>query len=303
MKTKQTFWGALLITLGGLFLLNSLLNFGFAWSFLWKLWPLVLIIWGISALTPNIVVKHVLSVAKAVLLAIVIFAGFKSVFNSWDQIDWDDDDDGVTHFERQTFCAPFEKNTETANFIFKAGAGKFTIKDTTGDLLYSEIKSSINDFQFESDTETNTVKLFMQEHNHHFKSFSPKNFAEIRMNPIPKWDIDINIGAASGDFDFSNYKVKNLTMNAGAAKINIKLGSLIEESNVTIKTGVSKINVAVPNSVGCEIHSKTGLASKNYSGFREIGSNKYRTDNFDSSDKKIYLSIDAGVSSINVNRY
>lgn len=301
MKTKQTFWGSLLITLGGLFLLNNVLHLEFAWSFLWKLWPLVLIIWGISALTNNMIVKQILSVLKAVLLAVVIFAGVKNSWCSFNDIRWDDDDD--VRFEHQTFTAPYTKESPKASFVFKAGAGKFTISDTTDELFFAEAKSSINDFQFENNTDDNTVKLTMQEKQYHFRSFSAKNFADIKLNPAPEWNIDVNIGAASGDFDFSEYKVKDLVINSGAASLKIKLGDKMNESNVDVKTGVSSINILVPNSVGCEINSKTGLASKNYNGFKEEGSHKYRTDNFDSASKKIYLSIDAGVSSINVNRY
>lgn len=301
MKTKQTFWGSLLITLGALFLLNNVLHFELAWSFLWKLWPLVLIIWGASALTNNMVVKHILSVSKAVLLAIVIFAGIKSSWCSFDDIRWDDDED--YKFEHQTFTAPYSKESPKATFIFKAGAGKFTINDTTDELFYADAKSSINDFQFENDSEDNVVRLTMQEKKYHFRSFSAKNFAEIKLNPNPEWDIDVNIGAASGNFDFSDYKIKDLKINSGAASLSIKLGDKVDESNVSVKTGVSSINISIPSSVACEINSKTGLASKNYNGFNEVGSHRYRTDNFDSAAKKIYLSVDAGVSSINVNRY
>ena len=301
MKTKQTFWGSLLISLGALFLLNNVFHFELAWSFLWKLWPLVLIIWGASALTNNVIVKHVLSIAKAVLLAVVIFAGIKSSWCTWDDINWDDAND--SSFEQQTFTAPFEKETKSASFVFKAGAGKYTINDTTDELFYAEAKSSINDFQFENDTDENSVKLTMQETRHHFRGFSPKNFANIKLNPKPEWDIELNIGAASGNFDFSQYKIKDMRINSGAASLNIKLGDRIDESNVSVKTGVSSINISVPNTVGCEINSKTGLASKNYNGFNETGSHRYRTDNFDSTSKKIYLSVDAGVSSISVNRY
>lgn len=300
MKTKQTFWGAFLISLGALFLLHNAWHFELAWNYLWKLWPLVFIIWGVSALTSNIVVRQILSVVKAVLLAVVIFAGVKSTWFSWDEAHWDDNDD---RYEQQTYTAPYTSDLKTASFVFKAGAGKFVIKDTTDELFFADAHSSINDFEFENDTEDNSVRFTMQEKNFRFRGISPKNFADIKLNSNPLWDMDIDLGAASGNFDFSAYKVKDLRINTGAASLKMKLGDLVDESNVSVKTGVSSIYISVPKSVGCEINSKTGLASKNYNGFTENGSNRYRTDNFDSATKKIYLSIDAGVSSIDVNRY
>jgi len=302
MKSKQIFWGSLLITLGALFLINNAVQLEFAWHFLWKLWPAVFIVWGISALTQNMIAKRILAGLKAVILAVVIFAGFKSSWCSWDDVDFNDNS---VHYEEQVFAAPYNKDSETATFDFKAGAGKFTIRDVTEDELFSaDAHSSINDFVFETDSAHNEVRFYMKDSRHFkFNSGSPKNIADIKLNRNPLWDMDIDIGAASGNFDFSDYKIKDLRINTGASSLNIKLGDKQQESHVDLKTGVSSINITVPSSVGCEITSKTGLASKRYNGFKEAGSGKYKTDNYDSSKKKLYLSIDAGVSSINVSRY
>jgi hypothetical protein len=63
------------------------------------------------------------------------------------------------------------------------------------------------------------------------------------------------------------------------------------------------MDILIPDSVGCEIDSDDALSSKNYEGFKRISHNIYRTDNFDSSSKKIFIEIDCGVSSIDVKKY
>jgi hypothetical protein len=302
MKNRQIFWGSLLITVGGLFLLNNIIHLEFAWNFLWKLWPLVFIIWGISALTTNVVVRDILSAIKAVLLALVIFSGFKSCIGSDCEFNFDDNDFNDGSYNSQTFDAPYSSSSKTASFLFKAGSGKYTIKDTSGELFFANVKSSTDDFQFDNNTDKNEVKLTMSNKTH-FHTFGKENSAEIKLNSNPIWDMEFDIGAASANLDLSGYKVKNVILNAGASSLKIKLGDFSNESTLTIKTGVSSIEISVPASSGCEIISKTGLASKDYNGFNEESGNKYRTDNFSSASKKIYLNIDAGVSSVKVSRY
>ena len=58
MKTSHIFWGIFFIALGGLILLNNFTYIYFEWETLAKLWPLVLILWGLSLfLKENKIVK------------------------------------------------------------------------------------------------------------------------------------------------------------------------------------------------------------------------------------------------------
>jgi len=44
-RSEPLVWGVILIALGILILLNSAFNLD-VWDYAWKLWPLILIIWG-----------------------------------------------------------------------------------------------------------------------------------------------------------------------------------------------------------------------------------------------------------------
>jgi hypothetical protein len=72
---------------------------------------------------------------------------------------------------------------------------------------------------------------------------------------------------------------------------------------VNIHAGVSSISVQVPESAGCEISSESGLSSKTFNGFVEGGDGNYRTANFDTASRKIFVYFKAGVSSLKVVRY
>ena len=89
----------------------------------------------------------------------------------------------------------------------------------------------------------------------------------------------------------------------GASKLKIKLGDKNDNIRVKLEAGVSKIEIMIPESSGCDIHSETVLSNKHFNGFNKISSGHFRTANFDSASNKIYLSFNTGVSSIRVNRY
>jgi hypothetical protein len=42
-------WGIILILIGAAFLVENFINID-AWEYLWKLWPLILVIWGAQKL-------------------------------------------------------------------------------------------------------------------------------------------------------------------------------------------------------------------------------------------------------------
>jgi hypothetical protein len=45
------------------------------------------------------------------------------------------------------------------------------------------------------------------------------------------------------------------------------------------------------------------LSSTNFSGFTKSSDNHYRSDNYNTASKKIFMTIKSGVSSVNVSRY
>ena len=50
MKYKPLFWGLILIAIGMLFILGNLGIVHFSWFSFWRLWPVILLFWGITIL-------------------------------------------------------------------------------------------------------------------------------------------------------------------------------------------------------------------------------------------------------------
>jgi hypothetical protein len=130
-----------------------------------------------------------------------------------------------------------------------------------------------------------------------------KNRVEIALNENPTWDINIDGGAAAMNLDLTKFKIENISVGMGAASLDVKLGSLSEETRLNVEAGASDIDILVPEEVGCQVRLDAVLSSKDLHGFIKIKSGLYRTAEFEEASKKIFIEIDCGVSSINIRRY
>ena len=204
----------------------------------------------------------------------------------------------------QVFREMYDSSMAHASLRLVSGAGTFTIRDTCTDLLKAEAETNFGKYEIESQTSGDRKDITLRLGDHHV-SFHPggKNNVTMSLNPAPLWTMNIELGAAKVDADLSPFAVEELTIKTGASDVHLKLGEKAEESRVTIHAGASSIRVRVPESAGCEITSESGLTGKSFEGFSEGGDGKYRTSNFESASKKIFLHFKAGVSSLVVVRY
>jgi hypothetical protein len=185
------------------------------------------------------------------------------------------------------------------------GVGNFRISSATDELIYAITKGPVNNFDFSKnqiDSVAN-INLNMKDVNIKFGDSGFKSKVDIALNTEPFWELDLAFGAASMKFDFSKFKVEDLNIDMGAAKLDVKLGALAYKLDFNLNAGASRIIIKVPEEVGCEISTDAVLSRKSIKGFDKIESDFYRTDNFDSADKKIFINIDCGVSSIDIYRY
>ncbi|MBZ0198669.1 MAG: cell wall-active antibiotics response protein, partial [Ignavibacteriaceae bacterium] len=130
-----------------------------------------------------------------------------------------------------------------------------------------------------------------------------QNKVEMKLNPQPIWYINFDAGASSANIDLSKFKIMEANFDMGAASMDLKLGSPLEETKVSIDAGASSITIRIPEGAASEIRVDAALSSKSFDGFEKINSELYRTANFNDSVNKFIITIDSGVSSIDVTRY
>jgi energy-coupling factor transporter transmembrane protein EcfT len=314
MSYRKLFWGVLLVIIGVLFILKNMGVIWFDWWTILHLWPLILILWGISLIPMKDYVKLILSLVAIALTFLIVskydnsdrpFMNWHRNHHNWQFNIDDSDEDSTYNSETQELYQSYDSTFKTASLNFEAAAGDFTIADSllTDKLLLFRKKGNIGDYSMTSSDEGDKriVNLKIKDTNVKFKNNS--NEVEMYLNPEPAWDFKFDVGAANINFDLSKFKIGNLQLDGGASSMYLKLGSKLPESKVKVNAGAASINIDVPQNAGVEIRTETVLTSHDFEGFKKVSKGHYRTDNFNSSTNKIFIEVDAGVSSLEVTRY
>ncbi|MGQ9798834.1 MAG: LiaF transmembrane domain-containing protein [Ignavibacterium sp.] len=306
MKTSHYFWGMFFISLGGLVLIGNLTDISFQWSTAWKFWPSVLILIGLSIMIKNQIGKNFIAALAGIILALSIYSSVSATTNLiTDSFEIDIDDDASVSYDTTKFSQDYNDSIKIAALHFNGGAGSFKLFSATDKLVDFQAEGLSDMYSLRRNDSGTYSEIFfdMKKKSIKIGKQNYKNSVEISLNPNPEWDLNFDVGASSLDLDLTQFKVRNTEINMGAAALRIKYGNLVTTSDLKISAGASDIDILVPKEIGCEIKTDAALSSKNFKGFDKIKSDLYRTKNFNTAEKKLYIKIDCGISSIDVDTY
>lgn len=306
MKHQNVFWGILLIAIGTLFLFDRLDIFEFQWRLLGKLWPILIILWGVSILP----VKGFFKVTLALLvgaLGVYMYAQQANDFPKRSKaFDYSYESDEIKEdsIVTQNFSHALNSEIETAMLELDAGAGVYRLEGTTGDLIRAEKRGSRMVYNFRVEELDKRSRIVIKQKNSKVVlSNNRTNRFDIMLNTSPEWSFDLDVGAAELDFDLSPYRVSEIDLDGGAAAIDIKLGEQTIPTHLNIDAAASAIFIEIPASAGCRIKGSTVLSSKTLDDFEKLENGLYETADFENAGQQIFIKIDAAVSSFQVKRY
>jgi len=331
-RKSNIFWGAILIVLGFLFLGTNLDWFELNLSFrkIAQFWPIMLILAGVAAFFSQ--KKSIYNATSALLIAFAIPLGIftcvddgvkdiKDEISDGINIDIDDFDDEEDDYSsnsdttkgdrnKQYFAVEMTPEVKEATLKLGGGIAEFDLEESPNRLFEATTLLNFkNGYTLEEETIDGRKVINFSMKDKKAKDF---NFGEdnninndvlLKLSTAPVWNIDMGIGAGELDFDFTNYKVKKLDIQTGAASIDIKLGGKQDKVDVDINSGVASVKIKIPESVGCEIKMDGALNAKDFDNFEKIKDGVWQTKGFDKATKKIYLNVDSGLSSLKVDRY
>ena len=302
MSYRKIFWGVFLVLIGVLFILKNTGVLFFSWHTFWNLWPVILILWGISLIPVKDWIKATLSLVTIIIAFVVVQQYGKNDDWNWHFRYNDKDREQTEEPITQNLTEDMDPIVKYATLDLNIGVGDFSIHDTTGKLIELDRTGSEGRYSMTShDTDSmRVIKLSLDKAE--FKG-EVKNTVKMKLNTLPVWDLELNVGAAEVNFDLSKFKTRKVDLQGGASDIEVKLGNLYPESNVNIEAGAASITVRIPKEAGCEITNNTFLASKNFNGFNKTSNHHYQTDGYASAKSKIHINMEAGMASINVERY
>jgi hypothetical protein len=276
------------------------------WSTIWKLWPLVIILIGLSIIIKHKYGKGVIAGLAAFILAFSVFASVKSTVHFFkNDIDVIFSEGEIDSAEIQYLGEEFDSTFSNAVFNFSAGAGSFNLGDTTDELITAHIQSRKHNYEMTKSLSDSSVQISMEMEDTKFNIGGKGyvNKVDVALNPNPDWEFNFEVGAAKLNLDLTAYKTEEVNIEMGAASIDLRMGKLLKESNVNIEAGASDINIFVPQNSGCKVNISSALSSKQLKDFKKTDSGLYETENFESAENKIFITIDCGVSAISVERF
>lgn len=292
-STDSAFWGLLLVTVGGLLLVDNLDIMHVDWMNVWRLWPLAIVAAGLSLLSRRSWLWRCASFVFIIgSIAAVIFIGTGGFVPT--QL-------GGTQSSQQV---QREKGVARADVTLDAGASKLVIgsheRDAivnaaiTGDTLgLKDTSSRVGDTQF--------VRLRTERREGWF-SLKQTPWDVTFTNSLPL-KVRIEAGASSVDADFSRTKLEDLTLDSGASAVRLVLGEKTTMQHVRIDSGASSVTVRVPKHSGIKLEIDGGITSKDVANLTKVDGEKYQSDNYDAARNKIVIEAELGLASFTLERY
>jgi hypothetical protein len=347
MRNDKLIPGLILVMIGIVILLDNLGYIDFYWDSAWHLWPLVLIIAGISLVFGHARSAFATVIKVVVIIGVFVFVmvrygglgpriGIHDKYSYWrhdrdhDNDDSDDnnddngnnnsDDDNDTSDSRgivkvegnSNFNLPYTADAKYAELNINGGGSEYVLNDTTNQFFKADTKERWGKYEFWHHNDgQNYVLNFEMNGKHgihldmHGDNHDDANQAVIKLNPNPIWDVNVETGASSVNFDLSKFKIRNVKINGGAASFDVKLGQPLETTSVHVSTGAASVNMSIPKNAACKVSISGFLSSDNLtdSGFQKIDNGDYETPGFDAAKNKIYMDVSGGMASFSVKRY
>jgi hypothetical protein len=287
MEKKQLsdiVFGVIIFCIGSIFLLQTL-NIIHLNLFNFSYWPFFIILTGIS-----IVLKRYGLAVLFVIFALII-GSLNLIGNSF------------TYSEQDLITESYNLNLTENRVSIEIDFGGGELKINQGNssniyvqnsylpIIFQEVR---DDIQFVDISNVGNEEIFLSRlfSNDHDVSL----LWELTLQEDYLYDFDINTGAMKGLIDLRNLNVGILSIDSGAADIEIYVRDSIKE--IQIDSGATELTLFVPENSSVKVSIDSGLTSLQLDGFRET-TQGYLSKHYDEHNF-IDIEIDAGASDISI---
>jgi len=317
MNQFRFLFGFFFISIGSLLLAHNFYPF-FEFESVWRLWPLILLLLGVSSLIKYATAKKFLMSGIGLISGLILFSE-----NKYEDVVQFETDGKVSEV-RDSVSVPFDPNLSDTSYVsISAGAASIDIglnEDSTLMLIqrHSEVLENDSEVNGGNIDENDTASSFSIDHKvrdginrvdlefgGNLSLFGNQKLkrAKVLLNPKALWNIDIDGGATSMHADLSALRIASLNLEVGASSVSLRLGTMQDSSFYHIEGGAAKFFIEIPEDAGCRITQESGLSKHNFLNFIKKADNVFESPNYATSKKKIILDILTGVSSITVQMY
>ncbi len=309
---NSLFWGTLILLIG-VTLLG--VNTGYLSSDVWgnvlRLWPVLLIVWGLNIILRNTALQFLTYLSPVILILAFIYAA------TWAPVE---DESGGWHLpmfiglsgpESRDIveCThDYERNEDVHKLSVELdlGAASVTITPSPEDAFVNvEVKANTGEPTVNFELDGNTLNVYAA--SPHRRGFWG-NIKEEWSVQLPKdvpLAINLDAGASACELDLEEMLLSHLDIDAGAAAIDASLPAPdVEGYTVNIDLGASDLDLAFPEGTPLRIESDSALSTTN---FKQAGLEKadgyWYSEAYEPGTPFVDLSISSGVASIDVTFY
>lgn len=289
----RLFWGALLVLLGGLILLNNFDIIDVRFGNLWRLWPLLIIAAGVSMLAVRGWLAVTLTVA--LMVASLGLIGAVAVGNLG----------GSAEVTTTNVQVTAEADVTAAEVTVRAGAGKLDIESADSvSLVEARLDSNFTELERTErrDGDTQHVALELDGSPRWWQGGTRNDLAVKLTENLPV-SLEVDAGASDVDARLASVWLRSVDIDAGASNIELELGEVAELQEVSLRAGASAVIIRVPRASGVRVDINGGLTDRNMADLIDRGGGRFETDGYDQSVRKINITADLGLARISIVRY
>ncbi len=284
----------LFIALIGLSLLAN--QMGWHWNLsgqLLRLWPVLIILAGLSLMGGRGVIGRI--AALVVVIAVLFFV--VSLF-VWQVVPFSND---VT---QSSITVPLDPSAQSAHVALKLGAAKLSVSGGSDNLVSGSYRSGFSTLSTSSTVSGGVQSATLSNVSGITWWQGPfgrgRTEADIRLSAKMPVALAIDGGALDATMDLTDVQATELTVAAGASTLNLSLGDLVTASTVTVNAGATALDISLPSTVGVRLTLESGATSKSIERLSRVGGDTYESGNFATAQKKIFLMLKLGASTLKV---
>lgn len=259
---------------------------------LWRLWPLLIVILGLSMLSRRGWVAWLIgAIVTLVVLGAVALALFSNTsFGNRDIVQKGIAIDKITGAEKATVS-------------IDTGAGQLIITGGADRVVNGTFESNFADLATESTLSGTEQRVEISAKGKWSGFGNHRNDLDLKLMSDLPTELSIDSGASDMNLDLRTIMASRISIDTGASDLELHLGDRATLTNVKVKAGASSVAITVPTAVGVRLKLDAGVSSKDIdSDIKRVDDQNYQTDNYNTADKKIELDLDLGVASFELNQ-
>ncbi len=289
--------GTFLVLLGCVFLLA---NVGYiSWNAvqeLAKLWPLLLVAWGIGLIAKGTRLSFLGVFGPLILILGLFYAVWADYY-------------GPSENVKSMKVSQELTDIDEANVTMKFAGGKLSVNP--GDTL-NLIEA---DMDYRSDSASPRLEYY-EEDGMGYASLRRRGSTHAGAGIGNRWDVilsdqiplemELVSQGATCSLNLEGLQIVSLDLSASASTVRTRLGKGDLDGSIRVDAGVSSVHLEIPKQYGIRLMISCGLCWKDLpAGMKKRpgGVGAYYSENYDSAPYRMDVEIDAGLSTVTIEQY